>query len=435
MDSTTSAVISPTRPHAQQQDCALPSRIWRVDRIMLFWFGIVVAVVVLAGAQTLADHPRGLPTWDVLLTGLLMLAYPAWFLVVARMFRAWRHEGRHWPYSARQVYPLLAVGLASSAGLILLHGEFIGLIYSDVSLIIMSVRWRAAVLPLAVLLPLYLVESGLTQGATAPELGYALISLVSISGIAYSLAALTRERVQRERLIVELREAHQQLRVSAARDVELAALRERNRLAREMHDSLGHALVLIAMQIEAAQRLRASDRDRAEAQLDETKALVRASMSDLRRSLAGLRLPALDEQPFTAAMSELACELERTGVEVSVSIADEADMLERPVQEALYRVAQEALANVARHAHARHAALSLTITAERARLEVGDDGVGLGAAPYSEGGHYGVMGMRERVEALGGTLALGPGLDGGTLLRATVPVREGADVRYPHPVG
>jgi signal transduction histidine kinase len=202
-----------------------------------------------------------------------------------------------------------------------------------------------------------------------------------------------------------------------------------------MHDSLGHALVLIAMQIEVAQRLRASEPDRAEAQLEETKALVRASMSDLRRSLAGLRLPALDEQPFTAAVGELAAELERTGVEVCVSIEDGADALERPVQEALYRVAQEALANVARHAHARHTALFLAISAETARLDVGDDGVGLGAAPRAQGGHYGVVGMRERVEALGGTLSLGPGPEGGTLLRATVPVKEGTDVRDPHAVG
>ena len=91
-----------------------------------------------------------------------------------------------------------------------------------------------------------------------------------------------------------------------AKEKEVAVLRERNRMAREMHDVLGHALVLVAVKIEAAQRLQAVDPVRATAELDATKELVRQSMTDLRVSLADLRSPALeaDDQPLTQALGD-----------------------------------------------------------------------------------------------------------------------------------
>ncbi|MGI8967842.1 MAG: sensor histidine kinase, partial [Chloroflexota bacterium] len=172
------------------------------------------------------------------------------------------------------------------------------------------------------------------------------------------------------------------------------------------------------------------------AEWEDTKALVRATMGDLRTSLAGLRLPALEEQPLTAALRGLASELEaRADIQVAVSVADGADRLDRSAQEALYRVAQEALANVAKHARARHVSLTLQLRSAVTQLEVADDGVGLSAAPRTGDAHYGIVGMRERVEALGGILTLGPGPDGGTILRASVQLEEKVDARYPHPVG
>jgi signal transduction histidine kinase len=290
---------------------------------------------------------------------------------------------------------------------------------------------------------LFLYKVGVTRSATASATAADLLSLVSTVAIVYTLATVMKQRVQRDRLIDELRvahvqlqEAHQQLQLAAARDIELAALRERNRLAREMHDSLGHALVLIAVKIEAGQRLQAIDPARAAAEWEDTKALVRSTMSELRSSLAGLRLPVLDEMPFGAALAELASDLgRRTGIEVAVDVADEAGTLDRTAQETLYRVAQEALTNVAKHARARHTTLTLALRDGMAWLAVEDDGVGLGAAPRSGYGHYGVQGMRERIEALGGVLTLGPRAGGGTVLRASLQLEEGAGVRDPHPVG
>lgn len=272
------------------------------------------------------------------------------------------------------------------------------------------------IIPVALLGFLFLHTVGIPGSATRSATAANLLSLVSTVAIVYTLAAVIKQRVQRDRLIGELREAHaqlqeahQELRVSHAREIELAALRERNRLAREMHDSLGHALVLIAIKIEAAQRLQTVDPGRAAAEWEETKALARSTMADLRTSLAGLRPPALVDQPFSVALVELGAELERAAhVAVTIAAPREMDLLDRPVHDALYRVVQEALANVAKHAMAQHVQVRLKLQDHLVRLEVVDDGIGLAAVPQPEGGHYGITGMRERVEALGGTLTVAP---------------------------
>lgn len=261
-----------------------------------------------------------------------------------------------------------------------------------------------------------------------------LFDVATSVGIIFALTALVHERYRREHLFRglsqahrELSAAHRRLRLSAAREADLATLRERNRLAREMHDSLGHALVSISIKLEAARLLATVDADRATVELEETTALVRSTMTELRHSLAGLRPAALEEQPLGCALAELAREMEqRTGIAASCAVDEQAALLDRDAQEALYRVGQEALTNVAKHAHATHVALALNLQDGQAILEVSDDGVGLGAAARQGGGGYGVTGMRERLEALGGVLTLGPRPGGGTMLRARVPAEDGA---------
>jgi signal transduction histidine kinase len=249
-----------------------------------------------------------------------------------------------------------------------------------------------------------------------------LFNISTSAGIIFVLSRLIHARYKRERLLLELSEANRQLRLAALREADLATLRERNRLAREMHDSLGHALVSIAVKLEAVRLLYSVDAARADTELGETTHLVRATMTDLRRSLAGLGPAALEEQPLCHALAELAREMgRRTGVQTTYSIDEDVALLDRGIQETLYRVGQEALTNIAKHAQAQHIMLRLDVRNGMALLEVGDDGVGLGAAPHSGSLRFGVRGMRERVEALGGTLTLGPRTEGGTVVRARIP--------------
>jgi signal transduction histidine kinase len=400
----------------------------------LFWNVIMAALIAVSSSQLVTDRPSILHNWDGLLTAALAAGYAAWFFFLMTVRASRRREDG--PLLDRtRLYLLLVTGFALTVSLVLLHNEYVGLVFADMGIAVFALDGPVSLVPVVFLGMLFLYATGALQSGVSTRLGSDVLSIVATSGLIYTLATVIRQRVERDALIAELEEAHRDLRVASARDVELAALRERNRLAREMHDSLGHALVLIVMKIEAAQRLQAVDPERAAAEWEATKALVRSTMRDLRSSLAGLRLPVLEEQPLSSALADLATGLqESAGVEVDMHVGDEVDALDRGVQEALYRVAQEALANVARHARARRAWLRVTLDAGTAQLLVEDDGVGLDAAG-STGEHFGVVGMRERVEALAGSFSIKPRPAGGVELRATVPVGEEADARHPHLVG
>ncbi len=259
--------------------------------------------------------------------------------------------------------------------------------------------------------------SGRTFG---PLLGWAA-SIVFYLFVFY----ITRTSQRRGALVAELRAAQAALEAARARDTELAALRERERLARDLHDSLGHALVVIAVQLEAIQRLYRVDPERAHAQVDTLKAATRAAMDELRRSLQGLRASGLGDRPLADALRSLAVETgQQHTLEVTCHIDPGADTLAPAVAEVLWRVAQEALTNVARHAQARRVALSLTLTPAAAVLSVHDDGRGLPADIAAGGeappGHYGLRGLRERVAGVAGTLSVRA--HDGVTIEATVPL-------------
>lgn len=236
----------------------------------------------------------------------------------------------------------------------------------------------------------------------------------------YHLIRTSQERAQ---LVRELEAAKEDLERAKDQEAELAVLRERERLARDLHDGLGHALTALTVQLEAVQRLYPVDPVRASARIDEMKALARESMDGLRRAIEGLRSPGLGERPLPDALGDLcAGTAERTGLRVACDCAPDARALRPAVAEALWRVTQEALTNIERHAGANRAVVALALDEDAARLLVADDGAGLPPDAERRPGHYGLRGMRERIEGLGGALIFGPGLDGrGTAVRATVP--------------
>jgi signal transduction histidine kinase len=155
------------------------------------------------------------------------------------------------------------------------------------------------------------------------------------------------------------------------------------------------------------------DPEKASAQVDELKQLTRASMDDLRRSLAGLRAPGLGERNLSEALQTLSVDVgQRAHLEIRCHIAAGADGLSPAHAETLWRAAQEALTNIERHAAARTVQLQLSIDSNAALLSIQDDGGGLPPDAEKQPGHYGLRGMRERVEGLGGTLTLAGNGDG-----------------------
>ncbi len=285
-----------------------------------------------------------------------------------------------------------------------------------------------AILPgTAVVLAFTLVIVGDWQPANIPigaaiGFGFAWLSGASIYLFIFSISRTSQERAK---LIAQLEAAQRQLEATREREAELAALRERERLARDLHDSLGHALVTLSVQLEAVQRLYKVDPEQASAQVDELKILTRKSMEDLRRSLDGLRTPGLADQPLQAALQSLCVETgQRLKVEVNCSITGEVETLTPVMAETIWRAAQEALVNVGKHANAKRIDLDLSMRGNTVVLHIADDGPGFKPGDENRPGHYGLRGMRERVEGLGGTIRLsnGAGAAAGASIEITLPL-------------
>jgi signal transduction histidine kinase len=280
----------------------------------------------------------------------------------------------------------------------------------------------------------------LTGDALLSITGQAL-TLFSITGFIILFQRLIGERFERNELVEqlaqrnsELEEAHRQLAQSVAQEQELAVLRERTRLAREMHDTIGHALVLISVKLEAAQRLRERDPERCDRELESTKQITRETMTALRASIAGLRSPTLEHEQISQALSRSARELaQRTGLHVTYTFQADIDFLPEAIEEVLWKVSQEAFTNIEKHAHASNVQVSINRQDEKLLLHIHDDGIGLPQTLYepqkdgglvysSSNGHYGLRGMRERVEAIGGKLTLHSGKEQGTTIEIELPL-------------
>ena len=261
---------------------------------------------------------------------------------------------------------------------------------------------------------------------------------VSIVSFYWLFQHLIQERVERSALFkqltqanTELEEAHHQLEQSVAQQQELAILRERGRLAREMHDTIGHALVLISVKLEAAQRLRARDPERCDQELESTKEIARGTMTTLRASIANLRSPALEHEQLYPALCRSADELaRRTGLHVARMLPAESENLSEAVAETLWKVSQEALTNIEKHAQANNVEMEISRQGTQLYMRIHDDGVGLPPAfchlrqeeSLADKGHYGLRGMRERVEAIGGQLTLQSTQGQGTTIEIRLPL-------------
>jgi len=260
---------------------------------------------------------------------------------------------------------------------------------------------------------------------TAGEIFGYVISWVSLSVLFLFIYTTSRTSSERAVLISKLKAAQQELEAAHQRDSELAVLRDRERLARDLHDSLGHTLVTFSVQLEAIQRLYKVDPERASTQVDELKTLTRTSMDDLRLSLEGLRTAGLGARLLAEALQTLCVETgQRHNLAIECQIDEGVKNLTPILSETIWRVTQEALTNLGRHAQARHAHLTVSLQAASVLLRLTDDGVGLPADAENRSGHYGLRGIRERVEGLGGTLQFS--VPPGTTLTITLPLINNA---------
>jgi signal transduction histidine kinase len=444
------------------------------EGIGIFWRVVCYTGMALAVLSILVTSPG----FYAAPRGWVALFLAACYLVVFTRGSCWiagESVGTYWKLrfdQGRVLHPWRAVALwaallALSVTLIALNDNFVWLIWvpfgMSFSLLPMP-RCLALVIPTLLLalgyyhaLPTSLSPSALLQFAGL------LLGLACYSAIIYMPMALLRGRFQRERMFLELQqshhaleEAHRQLEQAAEQERELAVLRERSRLARDMHDTLGHSLALMTVKLEAAQRLRAVDPARADHEVAATQSIARDALAELRTAITDLRTRGNAHESLGCMLVGAAQEIAaRTGWQLTCEIAPDVEPVGERAYEALLRTGVEALANIERHAEARAVHLTLARQGEIILLHIEDDGKGvLSTNPpqrvgvsvpggeehdhrasageearrdtiISPPGHFGITGMRERTTGAGGAFIIGAGADGhGTRVEVRLPASD-----------
>ena len=384
----------------------------RHDRLLqLLAYGVVVAVGAIGLSLNLQAGRPWLP-----LAGLLL----AFALVMSRTPRRGAPAWQAHLYLGAQAALAAAAMLVSQGPTVLASLYFV---LSAEAMLLLPQRaglaWIAAFggITAAILLAVLGWPSGLLA-APMYAAGYFFFGV-----FALSMAEADAARRDSQALADELRAANTRLQEYAARIEELAVMQERGRLARELHDTLGHRLTVAAVQLEGAQRLIPADPGRAAGMVGTVREQVREALAELRRAVAALSTPVEADLSLTTGLSRLATAFEQaTGLAVHRVLPDELPALPGPHRLALYRAAQEALTNVQRHACATQVWLLLGVQDGAVTLLVGDDGKGLSLNGGRPG--FGLRGLRERAAQLGGELHVEPRRGGGTELSFRLPVEE-----------
>lgn len=228
--------------------------------------------------------------------------------------------------------------------------------------------------------------------------------------LLYTVGELVSMAIQRARLF--------------ARSTELGALNERNRLARELHDTLAQGLTAITLKLETADVLLDNHPEsaRVQALVRQALDLARTNLEEVRRSVLDLRAAPLEGRTLAEALQALVADVNQQGaVQVRFENKGANRSLPGRISSSLYRIAQEALNNVLQHAQAMTACVQLEVLPEHIRLVVEDDGRGFDASQMPDN-RYGLIGLQERAKMLGGTFTIQTAPDAGTRLDVYVPL-------------
>lgn len=257
----------------------------------------------------------------------------------------------------------------------------------------------------------------LAPSPAMPQVFLGVVILVGRTGIFLIVGNLIAHLIgiqnrQRQSLLV----ANEKLARYASMVEELTISRERNRMARELHDTLAHTLSAATVQLEATHALWPSDSVKAHLALDRGLDTIRSGLTETRRALKALRATPLEDLGFGLALKELGeVTQQRSGAHVAVAMPLHMPPLAGEVEHAFFRVAQEALENIVRHAQAKHVQVSLTQQREKLAMVIEDDGAGFDVEQVQRDPNcYGLRGMTERIEALGGKMHIDSGPQSGT---------------------
>jgi signal transduction histidine kinase len=254
--------------------------------------------------------------------------------------------------------------------------------------------------------------------------GVGVMLAIAMAGIAVGEQA---SRIRLQAALRNLRESHDQLAASTAQVAELSAAAERNRLARDIHDSLGHFLTAIAVQLEKTEAFRDRDQAVASQAVADARSLTRQALQEVRGSVRALRgdeLPA----PLSAMLAGLVRQAGTGEPQVTLTVTGNEAAIAASARMVVFRAAQEALTNVRKHSGARQVSMSVAFGDHEVRLVVSDDGCGFDPLPHAAQAQHGLglAGMRERAALAGGRAEVDSQPGAGTTVTVTIPRSQSA---------
>jgi signal transduction histidine kinase len=383
-------------------------------RWMPTWHLVFYGVLIVTTAFALADATQ--PVALRLLCAGLSLLLGFWYAYMIIWHDRW------W----RQVRPMMiyAIGaLALTFVLIQLQPAYTAIAYTLCGQLfgILPVGWAITSVGI-LLLGLLWRQADLKGQSILADPGLVLSYL--FAGLVAAIFGLWANAIIREsRSRQELIEAQSHL---AAAERQAGILEERQRLAREIHDTLAQGLTSIVLHLEAAEEALAQDSIVAQQHLNQARQTARDSLTEARRFVWALRPESLERDPLPEAITRVAEQWsEEHRLPVHTHVTGTLRSLPPAIEVTLLRAAQEALANVSKHARASEVTLTLSFMYDVVALDIQDNGLGFDQSPLvsaPDGDNFGLVAMRQRVEQWGGTLTIESAPHEGTTLAIEIPV-------------
>jgi NarL family two-component system sensor histidine kinase YdfH len=393
--------------------------LWRAESEWPFMLFLSIVLGFIYVWTVVVSGRLRIPGVLALFTILFLLHLALHWLNLWWLKRGWNS----WIYLAIQM--ALVITLVSVAGVLgALFGLYMGLVGEAVGMLASSWLKKAAAVAgiLAVSAVNYLT---FMPGSDFIWWIVAIVPMtffVIVYVVLYSRQA--EARIKAQQLLAELEAANRRLTDYADRIEDLTLTNERQRMARELHDTLAQGLAGLVLQLEAADSHLAGGRpERAQTIVQQAMTRARAALAESRRAIDGLRRQLPDDllQAIPGAVDHFISE---TGVPCALEISL-PESLPDPIQDLILRTVAEGLTNITRHAQARHARVSIRAGGDALDLEISDDGKGFD--PFREAeraGHYGLTGLRERARQVGATLEIESAADKGTTLKVKIPIGD-----------
>lgn len=384
---------------------------------MLFWHGLFYVSLIIA---TGISFTQGASSWQKSLALLsLSVLLGIWYALCIVV------SPRYWQRHALLTLGYLAIGWAIWFGLTDLEPLYLFVLLGlyPQTFVFLLLPWN--LLGGCILLALSLWRQAAGRGAWDEGFFFTLGAGIVGMCLALFIHTLVRQSREQGQLIDELQAARQEL---ALAERQAGIMQERQRLAREIHDTFTQGFTSILMQIEGVEASPPAEGSAVKRTLEQVGRIAHENLTEARRLLWALQPEAFERAALPEILLSLtACWSEESGVEASAMMTGTAAPLRPEIEVTLLRSAQEALANVRKHAQARSTRLTLTYMEDMVVLDVQDDGVGfdpshISVSPLAQtSGGFGLKALRERIEALGGTLTLESAPGEGTTIAVALP--------------